>query len=145
MPGTWQASSVWALLTACLCLQCWWSASGWGPCPRVTPPLCVPSALWQPSGDPNWGCGSSRDQGATCPGYHWGMAAVGGRPPAQGFRVTGNGPVSSVGVEIVISELLVVGKEVLRGRGWVLSSLFPLPPGFIGCPLCPPRQLKTRT
>ena len=48
-------------------------------------------------------------------------------------------------MEIVISELLVVGKQVLGGREWVLSSLFPLPPGFTGCPLCPPRQLKRRT
>ena len=82
-------------------------------------------------------------------------------PPAQG--TTGGWPLWEAGlqlwafvsleigqsprweVKVVISELLVVGKQVLGGREWVLSSLFPLPPSLIGCPLCPPRQFKTRT
>lgn len=90
------------------------------------------------------------------------MEAAGTKPPpAQG--TTGGWPLWEAGlqlqasvsleigqsprweVEVVISELLVVGKQVLGGRGWVLSSPFPLPPGLIGCLLCPPRQLKTRT
>lgn len=145
MPGTWQAPGVWELLTACLCLHCWWSASGWGPvssCDPASPcSLCSLVAirrpelgLWKqqrpsrhlprvPLVDGRCGRLAS-SSGLPC---HWKLASLRG------------------GVEIVISELLVVGKQVLGGRGWVLSSLFPLPPGFIGCPLCPPRQLKTRT
>lgn len=88
------------------------------------------------------------------------MEATGTKlPPAQG--TTGGWPLGGwlqlwafvsleIGqsprweVEVVISVLLV-GKQVPGGREWVLSSLFPLPPSLIGCPLCPPRQFKTRT